>query len=55
MYNYARKLRALVQQYKQARRRDPAPIHASVRGWVNHVRYANTIGLRKAIFRQVRL
>jgi hypothetical protein len=24
-------------------------VHASVLGWVNHVRYANTIGLRKAI------
>ncbi|MEW5958462.1 MAG: hypothetical protein AB1801_12100 [Chloroflexota bacterium] len=23
---------------------------ASVQGWVNHVRYGNTIGLRKAIF-----
>ncbi|MCX6028694.1 MAG: reverse transcriptase domain-containing protein [Chloroflexi bacterium] len=24
-------------------------VHASVRGWINHVRYANTIGLRKGI------
>ncbi len=27
----------------------------SVRGWVNHVRYANTIGLRKAILRRAEL
>ncbi|MCP4211500.1 MAG: RNA-dependent DNA polymerase [Halieaceae bacterium] len=30
-------------------------VHTSVQGWVNHVRYGNTIGLRKAIFRSVRL
>lgn len=24
-------------------------VHASVRGWINHVRYANTIGLRKRV------
>ena len=24
-------------------------VHASVRGWINHVRYANTIGLRKGV------
>lgn len=24
-------------------------LHASVRGWINHVRYANTIGLRKGV------
>ena len=27
-------------------------IDASVKGWINHVRYANTIGLRKSIFRR---
>jgi hypothetical protein len=27
-------------------------LHASVQGWVNHVRHANTVGLRKAIFRK---
>lgn len=25
---------------------------ASVRGWANHVRYANSVGLRKALFCQ---
>ena len=24
-------------------------VHASVQGWVNHVRYGNTVGLRKAL------
>ena len=24
-------------------------VHAAVRGWINHVRYANTVGLRKAV------
>jgi len=28
-----------------------ADVTASVTGWVNHVRYANTIGLRKSVFR----
>ena len=26
---------------------------ASIRGWVNHARYANTVGLRKALLRSV--
>jgi hypothetical protein len=30
-------------------------VHSAVRGWINHVRYANTIGLRKRILRKVRL
>ena len=28
-------------------------VDASVRGWVNHVRYADSWGLRKAMFRNV--
>ena len=24
-------------------------VRASIRGWVNHVRYANSVGLRKAL------
>ena len=28
---------------------------ASVRGWLNHARYGNTIGLRKAVLRDVRI
>jgi hypothetical protein len=26
---------------------------ASVQGWINHVRYANTIGLRTALLNQI--
>lgn len=29
-----------------------ANLRASIRGWVNHVRYANTVGLRKAVLRK---
>ena len=28
---------------------------ASVRGWLNHARYGNTIGLRKTVLRDVRI
>jgi len=30
-------------------------IDASVKGWVNHVRYGNTVGLRKSIFRSLKV
>ena len=30
-------------------------IHRSVQGWINHVRYGNTWGLRKAMLKRVRL
>lgn len=33
----------------------PHHVRATVEGWVNHVRYGNTVGLRKAVFRLVRL
>jgi hypothetical protein len=32
-----------------------ARIAASVRGWVNHARHGNTIGLRKAVLGSVHL
>jgi hypothetical protein len=28
-----------------------AKVNSRVRSWVNHVRYGNTVGLRKAVFR----
>jgi len=28
---------------------------ASVQGWVNHTRYGNTTGLRKAVFAQAKI
>ena len=45
---YQRKLRALLFAYQ----RGEIPLEkvaASVQGWTNHVRYGNTIGLRKAV------
>jgi len=45
---FQRKLRALIAAY-QAGQIALAAVNASVRGWINHVRYANTIGLRKAL------
>lgn len=46
---YGRRLGSLLRDW-DAGRLDDSRIEASVRGWVNHVRYANTTGLRKALF-----
>ena len=48
---YRRRLRVLVGDYR-ARRIPLARVTASVQGWVNHARYADTYGLRKALLRQ---
>jgi RNA-directed DNA polymerase len=48
---YRRRLRALAADYR-ARRIPLAKVTASVQGWVNHLRYANTYALRKAILRR---
>lgn len=45
---YRQRLRALVRDYAQANVSFDQ-LTASVQGWVNHVRYGNTIGLRKAV------
>lgn len=45
---YGRRLRHLARAY-QLRQVTVAQVTASVQGWVNHVRYANTIGLRRAL------
>jgi len=48
---FQRKLRVLLRAYSQGE----IPLEhvsASVQGWVNHVRYGNTIGLRKAVLGQ---
>ena len=50
----ARKLRHLAGEYR-AGRLPLARLTASVQGWCNHARYANTVGLRKAVLNQVRL
>ncbi|MEW6668487.1 MAG: reverse transcriptase domain-containing protein [Thermodesulfobacteriota bacterium] len=49
---YARKLRSLAKQYGE-RKVGLKQITASVQGWVNHVRYGDTYGLRKAILEEV--
>ncbi|RME73888.1 MAG: hypothetical protein D6784_11090, partial [Chloroflexi bacterium] len=45
---YRRKFRRLVQAW-QSGQIPLASLTASVQGWVNHVRYGNTTGLRRAI------
>ena len=52
--HFARKLRRLAAEY-QARKLPLDRLTASVRGWTNHARYANTVGLRKAILRTIQL
>jgi hypothetical protein len=47
--HFAHKLRRAIAAYRRGDI-EMSQIHESVSGWVNHVRYANTIGLRKAIF-----
>jgi hypothetical protein len=45
---FQRKWRDLRAAY-QAGQVPLAQVTASVRGWINHVRYGNTVGLRKAV------
>lgn len=45
---YQRKLRALLQRCRRGEIH-LQKITASVKGWANHVRYGNTVGLRKAV------
>jgi len=49
---YRRRLRRLAAAYRAGEVPLDA-VQASVRGWINDVRYANTVGLRKAVFRSV--
>ncbi len=51
---YRRKLSALLAGYAQGAV-DRATIGTSVRGWINHVRYGDTWGLRKQLLKAVRL
>jgi RNA-directed DNA polymerase len=50
--HFRRKLRRLAEAY-QAKKIPLDRVNASVQGWVNHVRYGNTVGLRKAVLRGV--
>lgn len=45
---YRRKFRGLLRQYAAGEIR-LEQVDASVRGWVNHARFGNTVGLRKAL------
>ncbi len=45
---YARRLRQMARQYADGET-GLDQITASVQGWVNHLRYGNTVGLRKAV------
>jgi len=45
---YRRKFRGLLRQY-QTGEIELEQVSASVRGWVNYARFANTVGLRKAL------
>lgn len=51
---YRRKFRRMVQACRRGNL-SLAELTAGVLGWVNHVRYGNTIGLRKAMFNQIKL
>jgi hypothetical protein len=48
---YQRRFRQLAEAYADGRITFDQ-LTASVRGWVNHARYGNTLGLRKAITRR---
>jgi retron-type reverse transcriptase len=50
--HFRRRLRALASACR-AGRLPRAALAASIRGWVNHARHGNTVGLRKAVFREV--
>ena len=52
--HYRRKLLKLVERYADGKI-TLAQVNASVQGWVNHARYGNTYGLRRAILRQITL
>ncbi len=51
---YQRKLRALLTRYA-AGDLPLERLNASAQGWVNHVRYANTVGLRKSLFGRMKI
>ncbi len=51
--HYRRRLAAKVRQFKEGALERGA-LDDSIRGWVNHVGYANNVGLRKAVLRSSR-
>ena len=51
-YHFRRRLRLAAKAYQEGTLSREA-FQASIRGWVNHARYGNTVGLRKAVFNEV--
>ena len=51
---FQRKLRKLVRDYHAGLTTEDK-LHASIRGWLNHIRYGNTVGLAKSILGRYRL
>lgn len=49
---YARRFRSMVHDYADGWL-SLEQLNASVRGWVNHARYGDTEGLRRALFERV--
>jgi len=49
---YRRRLKRLAKQYA-AGQRTAEDLAASVRGWINHARYGDTWGLRRALFASI--
>ena len=52
--NYCRRLRQLLAGYASGKS-TRVEVDASLRGWINHVRYGDTWGLRVAMLKEVRL
>ena len=48
--HFARRLVAMSRMRREGQL-PQAAVTASIRGWVNHVRFGNTVGLRKAVLR----
>ncbi|WP_136809409.1 reverse transcriptase domain-containing protein [Desulfosediminicola flagellatus] len=48
--HYQRKLRRMAEDYADGKLQ-LSEVDAKVRGWINHVRYGNTVGLRKKLLR----
>ncbi|MCP4425121.1 MAG: RNA-dependent DNA polymerase [Chloroflexi bacterium] len=46
--HFQRRLQRLIEQYADGQL-SLAQLEASIKGWINHTRYANTVGLRKAV------
>ncbi len=48
---FRRRLKGLIEKYQDGEL-TMKQLNSSVAGWINHVRFSNSIGLRKAIFRE---